>query len=415
MNRTATVTINDHFYDYLSNESRYLVLYGGAGSGKSVFASQKIISRVVSEKGHIFLAARKVAKTIKNSIFAELKQRLIDWGIYNQFIINKSEYRFTHLGTNSEIICTGLDEPEKIKSISGITGMWLEEATEFEREDWDQLRLRVRGIKPNYVQFLLTFNPINEEHWLNAWIDSKPDGLTFDVSTYHANERFLDKDYIDMLEGFKTTNTLFYDVYVKAIWGVVDKTNKFFYLWDDKKHINNEIDYQNELLWLSFDFNVDPMTCIVAQNINYDTIHVLDEIRMNNSSIYAVTDYIKAKYSQYHIQVTGDATGSRRSSTSRDKVSHWQIIKKELNLGDNQITVRSVNIGHISSRVLCNAILEHKTIKIHTRCKDLISDVRGAKIDDNQKLFKTALSGLHYCDCFRYLLDAIYPNVLRLN
>ena len=126
MNRTATVTINDHFYDYLSNESRYLVLYGGAGSGKSVFASQKIISRVVSEKGHIFLAARKVAKTIKNSIFTELKQRLLDWGIYNQFIINKSEYRFTHLGTNSEIICTGLDEPEKIKSISGITGMWLE-------------------------------------------------------------------------------------------------------------------------------------------------------------------------------------------------------------------------------------------------------------------------------------------------
>jgi phage terminase large subunit len=308
-----------------------------------------------------------------------------------------------------------LDEPEKIKSISGITGMWLEEATEFDQEDWDQLRLRIRGIKPNYVQFLLTFNPIDEDHWLNAWIDSKPDGLTFDISTYHANEQFLDQPYIDMLEDFKNTNTLFYQIYVLAHWGVTDKTNKFFYLWDEKKHISDEIEYnQNDILWLSFDFNVDPMTCIASQNPDRDTIHVLDEIRMNNSSVHAVTDYIKAKYSNYFWMVTGDATGSRRSSTSRDKRSHWQIIKKELNLSDSQIKVRATNIGHISSRVLCNAVLEHKTVKVHPRCKDVISDVRGAKIDDNQNLYKTAKSGLHFCDVLRYLIDANFPDILKI-
>ena len=414
MNQTAEVIINDHFYDYLSDESRYLVLFGGAGSGKSVFASQKVVTRVVSEPGHNFLVVRKVGKTIKKSVFAEIKARLVEWEIFDQFTINKTDFSFIHNGTKSEISCTGLDEPEKIKSISGITGMWLEEATEFEQEDWDQLRLRIRGVKPNYVQFLLTFNPIDEDHWLNAWIDSKPKGLTFDISTYHANEQFLDKEYIDMLEDFQNTNTLFYQIYVKADWGVRDKTNKFFYFWDDKKHVNSEIDYTENVLWLSFDFNVDPMTCIAAQNIDRNTIHVLDEIRMNDSSVHAVTDFIKAKYSKYHWIVTGDATGSRRSSTSRDKRSHWQIIKKELNLSDSQIKVRSVNLGHISSRVLCNSALEHKVIKIHPRCKELIKDCKGAKIDDNQKLYKTAKSGLHMCDGFRYLLDANYPDILKV-
>ncbi len=413
MNQEATVRINDHFYDYIFDKSRYLVLYGGAGSGKSVFASQKIISRTVGEIGHTFLCARKVAKTIQESIFAELKQRISELNLTNQFIINKSTHSFTHTLTGNRIICTGLDEPEKIKSISGVTGMWMEEATEFESNDWDQLRLRIRGEKNNYVQFMLTFNPIDEDHWLKAWIESKPKGLTFDISTYSANQ-FLDGDYKEMLEEFKNTNTLYYQIYVLADWGVMDKTNKFFYEWDNDKHIDDSIDYIDDVLWFSFDFNVDPMTCIVAQSPDRDTLHILDEIRMNNSSIHSVTDYIKAKYKDYFWVVTGDASGRGRTGTTRQKLSYWQIIKKELYLGGAQIKVRSQNLGHISSRILCNAVLEHKNFKIHPRCKELINDCKGAKIDENQKLFKTAKSGLHFADCGRYIIDTNFPNILKI-
>lgn len=415
MSQEATVRINDHFYKFIDDESRYLVLFGGAGSGKSVFASQKVVSRIVSEPGHNFLVLRKVGKTIKKSVFAEIKARLIEWNIYNQFTINKTDFSFIHNGTKSEITCTGLDEPEKIKSISAITGMWLEEATEFDQEDWDQLRLRIRGHKPNYVQFILTFNPIDEDHWLNAWIDSKPEGLTFDISTYHANEEFLDKEYIDMLEEFQNTNTLYHQVYVLAEWGVRDKTNKFFYEWDNDKHVDDSIDYKDsDPLWLSFDFNVDPMTCIISQSPDRDTLHTLDEIRMNNSSVHSVTDYIKAKYKNYYWIVTGDASGRGRTGTTRQKLSYWQIIKKELSLGDAQIKVRSQNLGHIASRILCNAVLEHKKFKIHPRCKETIKDCKGAKIDENQKLYKTAKSGLHFADCCRYNIDANFPNVLNI-
>jgi phage terminase large subunit len=405
------VVVNDHFYKYLENQSRYLVLYGGAGSGKSIFASQKIITRTTTEPGHRFLCLRKVGKTVKDSIFAEFKSRIYELDLDNQFIINKSEHKFTHIYTGNEILCTGLDEPEKIKSIANITGMWLEESTEFTSEDFDQLKLRIRGEKKNYVQFMLTFNPISEDHWLKKWIDSRPENLTFDVSNYKCNQ-FIDQDYIDVLESFKTSNTLYYDVYVDAKWGSIDKTNKFLFLWN-QEHIK-DTEYEHLPLWLSFDFNVNPMTCIVGQRIDEKTINVLDQIRMNDSSIYSVTDYIKAKYSNYNWIVTGDATGKNRSGTTRDKKSYWQIIKYELKLSDNQIKIRTVNLDHITSRILCNAVLEHQNINIHSRCIDLINDCRYAKIDDKQKIVKTSDNGNHFLDCFRYLLDANFPNVFKL-
>ena len=62
--------VNKVYYPLFLDESRYLVLYGSAGSGKSVFITQKILKRVIEEPGHKFLVIRKVGKTIRESVFA---------------------------------------------------------------------------------------------------------------------------------------------------------------------------------------------------------------------------------------------------------------------------------------------------------------------------------------------------------
>ena len=51
---------NDVYIPYYMDMSRYLVLYGGAGSGKSVFVGQKIVFRMLSEVGHKYLVVRKI-------------------------------------------------------------------------------------------------------------------------------------------------------------------------------------------------------------------------------------------------------------------------------------------------------------------------------------------------------------------
>lgn len=131
MKGQVRIRINDKYLPYLTNESRKLVLFGGSGSGKSVFAAQKIVLRTLTEQGHKFLCLRKVGETVKESIFAEIKSAIADSQCLHEFDINKTEKTFLHRPTGNQIICKGLDEPEKIKSIKGITSMWIEEATEF--------------------------------------------------------------------------------------------------------------------------------------------------------------------------------------------------------------------------------------------------------------------------------------------
>ena len=106
---------NEVYKPLFTNKDRYLVLKGSAGSGKSVFASQKVIARTITEKEHRQLVVRKVARHLRESVVKELYDRISELGITNEFRYNKTEQKFYHHVTGNEILCLGLDDPEKIK------------------------------------------------------------------------------------------------------------------------------------------------------------------------------------------------------------------------------------------------------------------------------------------------------------
>lgn len=217
---------NDKFYPLYGNKSRYLVLMGGGGSGKSVFTAQKIIVRMLTEKKHRILVLRKVAKTLRESVFMELKNVIYRWGLEKLFTIPKgtsSELHITCINGN-EILFAGLDDVEKLKSISGVTSVWMEEASECTPEDFRQLDIRLRGRTLNYKQMMITFNPIDINHWLKReFFDNPKPNATTVHSTYKDN-KFLDKEAIAVLEAFKDTDPYFYQVYALGEWGVLGKT-----------------------------------------------------------------------------------------------------------------------------------------------------------------------------------------------
>ncbi len=406
--------INDVYLPYLDNKSRFLVLYGGGGSGKSVFAAQKIIARVKSEKPHRFLCLRKVGATVKDSIFAELKNVIFMDGMENEFRVNKSEYSITHLPTGNEILCKGLDEPEKIKSIQGITGIWAEEVTEFTPEDLDQLNIRVRGEKKNYVQFIFSFNPISEDnHVVKRFvIDKAYEDCTVVKTTYKDNLFLSDQDKA-VLEGFKLTNKLFYDVYCLGIPGIVDKSNKFFYSFHDGIIKEGLTEDRSLPLKLSFDFNIDPFTCYVYQTPDRKTAKIFDKIRLNDSDITQITDRIKAKYPNRFYVCTGDVSGKNRTGMVRGKLSYWHTIKQELNLSDAQIRLRGKNLDLIQSRVLCNSCVQNLDIQIDATLTELINDMKFAKVDDYGILIKDRKDNKNDdLDCVRYILDAEFPDII---
>lgn len=216
-------TTNAAFRELLFDEHRYLVLCGGGGSGKSIFAGRKVLERVIYEKGHRWLVCRKVAKTLRDSCFAQLRGQIAEHYPKCRAKVNKSDMRIT-FPNGSEILFAGLDDVEKLKSIYDITGIWIEEASEITEADFNQLDIRLRTDFDQYLQMILSFNPISITHWLKKrFFDQVDERATTHRSTYKDN-RFLTEEAIATLEAFRDSDPYYYQVYCLGEWGVTGKT-----------------------------------------------------------------------------------------------------------------------------------------------------------------------------------------------
>ena len=234
--RELRETNNDSFLPLFWDKHRYLVLKGGGGSGKSIFAGRKILERAATEPGHRFLVVRKVANTLRNSCFKQLKSQAYNFYAEQVAKIPQGESgdMYIKLKNGSEILFAGLDDVEKLKSIFDITGIWIEEASEILESDFNQLDIRLRTQCLYYLQFIITFNPVSITHWLKRrFFDLDiSDPQTRDKfkcltkiheSTYQDN-RFLSQDGIRILENFKYTDPYYYRVYCLGEWGVTGKS-----------------------------------------------------------------------------------------------------------------------------------------------------------------------------------------------
>jgi len=216
---------NDVYLPYLDNEDRYLIFYGGGSSGKSYFVAQRWIYHLMHPKRYNLLVVRQTGDTNRKSTFPLLKQVISNWNLSKYFKINESDMRIKCLLTKNEVAFAGLDDVEKIKSITfengELTTIWIEEATECKEEDINQLKVRLRGGKTK-KQMILSFNPINIQHWIKRhFIDSKLATVCF--STYKDN-KFLTEDDKKALEDLQYTDEYTYEVYCLGHWGIVGKT-----------------------------------------------------------------------------------------------------------------------------------------------------------------------------------------------
>lgn len=410
--------VNDKYIPLIDNQSRFLILYGGSGSGKSKFAAFKTVKRILSERNHKILALRKVATTVKDSIYAELLEAISDHDVLHEFRINKTEHSFTHLPTGNQIICKGLDDSAKIKSIKGITSIWMEEATEFEEDEFDQLDLRIRGKKDNYVQYILSFNPVDEMHWLKKrFFDKKDPQATVCHSNYQDNY-FLTEEDVARLHNLKDRNELMYDVYCLGKWGIVVKSNKFFYSFSNDKHVIELFEPNPHLpITVSFDFNVVPMTAVVAQKVSEMKAVIFDELKVEEGSTEEMCELIKAKYINwfFNMEITGDSTGRNREKAKRGNINSYMVIKEELQLRDSDVKVKSKNPENKDARILCNSVLQHAEFYITKNCVEVIQDAVYTAIKTTNtkiEIIKTEQDGRHYCDNIKYVIDCFFPDFI---
>lgn len=268
---------NDIYFPYLFDYShRYEVYYGGAGSGKSVFIAQKLVIKALRQKRKV-LIVRKVMGTQKDSCWQLILDTLTKFKIISYCSMNKTNFSI-ELPNGSQFLFKGLDNPEKIKSIVGITDIWCEEASEFIVEDIGQLDLRLRANADN-LQMIFSFNPISKINWTyKRWFE-KPteDANTFILKSTYMDNRFLPQEYIAALENMKETNYTYWQIYANGEFSSLDKL--IFTNWEVNSNVEGIPTNLPLLVGLDFGYVNDPSAMIVSRiDENNKVIYVTDEI-----------------------------------------------------------------------------------------------------------------------------------------
>lgn len=206
------------FYPYLLDYSkRWEFWVGSAGSGKSYFLSQRAIIRCINEPIR-FVICRRYGTTLRQSVFALLKEILQKWKLTPYVKIKETDMSIT-FPNGSQIILIGLDEETKLLSLANVSAVWVEEAFEVPKNMIEQLNLRMRG-QANNQQIWLSWNPISKQSYLYDFsVVNPPTNSAYIHSTYKDN-CFLNAEYIATLDELYVRNPAKARIFCDGEWGV---------------------------------------------------------------------------------------------------------------------------------------------------------------------------------------------------
>ena len=192
------IKVNNHFIDLIQdwNYKNYF-LVGGYGSSKSYNVAMKILLKLGKEKRKC-LVVREVYDTIRDSCFSLFQDVANNLGIYEklQFKTSPMQIKFPN---GSQIIFKGMDKPEKLKSINGVSVVWLEECSEVKYEGYKELLGRLRHLEcSNHI--ILSTNPVGTDNWTYSHF----------FKNEEANKTILDDEMLYINRIVKTNNTYYH-------------------------------------------------------------------------------------------------------------------------------------------------------------------------------------------------------------
>lgn len=227
--------INKVYHPYVEDFRRIQIFKGGGSAGKSRFIAQRAIYRLITIPGYNGVCVRNVRASNHQSTFAELCSVIEDWGLRHLFKINEADgkEKIVCKHNGNQVFFRGLDDPEKIKSITikggGLVWIWVEEASEIDEKSFNQLLIRIRGVGVVPKHIILSFNPIDSDHWIKTRFFDNPinpkKGFICE-STYKDNE-YLTEDDKETLEAFKEIDYYYYQVYCLNEWGSISQSKVF--------------------------------------------------------------------------------------------------------------------------------------------------------------------------------------------
>lgn len=389
---------NKHIFDKLNDYSTFTeVHYGGASSGKSHGVIQKVVYKACQNWKHPrkILFLRKVGATVYDSIFEDVKQCLEAWGLLDSCKVNNSAYRI-ELPNGAQFIFKGLDNPEKIKSIKGVSDVVMEEASEFTLDDYTQLTLRLRDKKHKCKQIYLMFNPVSKVNWTyNAFFIKQPKNTVVYHTSYKDN-RFLDKVTIENIEELANRNEAYYKIYALGEFATLDK---LIFPKYEKRIINKDnISDLKSYFGLDYGFINDPSAFM----------HV--KIDEQNKVLYIVEEYVRKNLTNDKIANAIIDLGYSKEEIKADSAERKS--NQELrNLGIRRLADAQKGPGSVMQGI--QYIMQYDIV-VDERCVKTIEELENytwKKDKKTNEYINEPVDSYNHCiDAIRY---AIQDNIYR--
>lgn len=393
LNINPSKVFNRHIYDHLFDYDTFTeVHYGGASSGKSHGVFQKIVIKALKDwkKPRKILVLRKVGATVRDSVFADVQATLSYFGILNMCKINMSAFRI-ELPNGAEFIFKGMDNPEKIKSIKGISDVVMEEASEFTLDDYTQLTLRLRDKAHKQKQIYLMFNPVSKANWVyNAFFVKKPKNTVVYQTTYKDN-RFLDAVTRENIEELANRNEAYYKIYALGEFATLDKLVFPKYT----KALLNKDDLRQITSYFGLDYGF----------INDPSAFMHVKIDDDHKKLYVVEEYVKKGLTNDKIAESITALGYAKEpirADSAEKKSNQEL----RNLGIGRVIDVKKGAGSVMQGI--QYLLQYEWI-VDERCVKTIEELENYtwKKDKatNEYINEPVDSYNHCLDAIRYAIQ----------
>lgn len=397
---TKHVTLLNHQWDFIHNNYKYLALVCGIGAGKTHVLAHYLINRIAKYPKALHFCGANTYAQLKNSTLSAVFKVLNELEI--PFSYNQSTGMLEFMG--GRVLCKSMENYDALRGIE-IGSFIIDEARDLRVEAFEVMmgRLRDKEVKGD-LQGRLVTSP-SGFNFIYDYFHEGGDKHTNEFRLIQActmDNPFLPDGYIDTLKANFDAKLFRQEVLGEF---VSIRQGQAYYAF---KRDSNVADFAHMAspVWVGMDFNVSPLTAVLAYVDGYRRLHIFDEVFLKDSNTFEMCEILKKKAP--NATIIPDSTGGNRTTAST--VTNFDIIKNngfKLIYNKNPFVIDRVNT--------LNLLLEQKKIIISPNCKKLINDLEKVTWKEGiSKLDQTSDKDLtHISDALGYL--AYYINPIRPN
>jgi hypothetical protein len=369
------------------SRARFKGFSGPIGSGKSQALCQEALKLAYLNPGRTGLLGAPTFPMLRDATQAGLIEILERNRIPHEWNRGESYLRLSE--TRSRILFRAVEEFERLRG-TNLAWFGLDELTYAPREAWLRLEGRLRDPRAARLCGFAVWTPKGFDWVHERFVGSPVEGYETVQARPFENQFLLERvpDYYQRLK--HSYDGRFYEQEVLGQYLELTAGRVYFAFSRDGNVAEVEVAKERPLLW-ALDFNVDPMSSVVAQ-MDGEKVRVLDEIVLNRASTYDACTEFGNRFAEHAggLVIYADASGARRQTSGTTDVEILKKFVSERAYGEVRFKIPKANPAVRDRVTLMNSKLEsadgERRLVIHPRCKELIKDFEQVMYKENSQV-----------------------------